>query len=27
VLTFVNAVKSYGWAEGPAPISMQRSAA
>jgi LysR family transcriptional regulator, hydrogen peroxide-inducible genes activator len=27
VLTFVNAVKSYGWAEGPAPISMQRPAA
>jgi LysR family hydrogen peroxide-inducible transcriptional activator len=27
VLTFVNAVKSYGWAEGPAPISLQRPAA
>jgi LysR family hydrogen peroxide-inducible transcriptional activator len=27
VLTFVNAVKSYGWAEGPAMLSMQRSAA
>ena len=27
VLTFVNAVKSYGWAEGPAAISMQRTAA
>ena len=27
VLTFVNAVKSYGWAEGPAAVSMQRSAA
>jgi DNA-binding transcriptional LysR family regulator len=27
VLTFVNAVKSYGWVEGPAAVSMQRSAA
>ena len=27
VLTFVNAVKAYGWAEGPAPVSMQRTAA
>jgi LysR family transcriptional regulator, hydrogen peroxide-inducible genes activator len=27
VLTFVNAVKSYGWAEGPAMVSMRRSAA
>jgi LysR family transcriptional regulator, hydrogen peroxide-inducible genes activator len=27
VLTFVNAVKSYGWAEGPTAVSMQRSAA
>jgi LysR family hydrogen peroxide-inducible transcriptional activator len=27
VLAFVNAVKSYGWAEGPAAISMQRTAA
>ena len=26
VLTFVNAVKSYGWAEGPNVLSMQRSA-
>lgn len=27
VMTFVNAVKAYGWAEGPAQISMRRSAA
>jgi len=27
VLTFVNAVKSYGWAEGPNVLSMHRSAA
>ena len=27
VLTFVNAVKSFGWAEGPATVTMQRSAA
>lgn len=27
VLTFVNAVKSYGWAEGPSTISMDRPAA
>lgn len=27
VLAFVNAVKSYGWAEGPATVAMHRSAA